>query len=193
MSRTAIVVALAAASAAAVALCAAEPPPPPQPTPQDLVGKVPPEITAKYWINSDPLKREALRGKVVLVDFWGTWCIPCREAIPHLVALHKKYAAQGLVIIGSTLEAKEKVEPFVKQMGINYAIGGGSDVFTKYNVSAIPVVFIVGKDGKVVMAADAETKFDKIESVVAAELKKSPPSDKAGDKSGDKSGEKGKQ
>ena len=66
-----------------------------------LIGKQAPELQQiKGWINSKPIKLADLRGKVVLLDFWGTWCGPCVQVIPELIKLHEKYHDKGLVVIG---------------------------------------------------------------------------------------------
>ena len=109
-----------------------------------------PEINAAYWINSGPLTLAGLRGKIVLLEFWATWCPPCLTTIPHLIEMHKDHASQGLVIVSLTNEPKEKVEPFVKQMGMTYAIGGGSTSGKDYNVRGIPHALLINPAGNVV-------------------------------------------
>ena len=115
-----------------------------------LVGTEAPEIQAAYWINSEPLTLKGLRGHVVVVEFWATWCPPCRQTIPHLIELHKQYAGKGVVIVSLTDEPKETVEPFVKEMGMTYAVGGGSLTGRAYGVSGIPSAAVVDPAGKVV-------------------------------------------
>jgi len=109
-----------------------------------------PEINAAYWINSEPLTLAALRGKTVLLEFWATWCPPCRKTIPHLVEMHKEYGSKGLVIVSLTDEPKEKVEPFAGEMGMTYAIGGGSTSGADYKVSGIPHALLIDPAGNVV-------------------------------------------
>ena len=117
-----------------------------------LVGKASPEIEAQYWINSDALTLKGLQGKVVVVEFWATWCPPCRASIPHLIGLSKKYADKGVVFIGLTDEPKDKVEPFAKEMKMTYAIGGGSPTGKAYGVTGVPTAFIVDTGGTIAWA-----------------------------------------
>jgi len=121
-------------------------------TPKPPVAKTPktPEINATYWINTHPLTLAGLRGKTVLLEFWATWCPPCRTTIPHLIELHKQYAPKGLVIVSLTNEPKETVEPFAKQMGMIYALGGGSMSGRDYRVRGIPHAFLIDPSGSVV-------------------------------------------
>ncbi|MBE3070569.1 MAG: TlpA family protein disulfide reductase [Planctomycetes bacterium] len=115
-----------------------------------LVGTEAPEIEAAYWLNSDPLTLQGLRGQIVVVEFWATWCPPCRQTIPHLIELHTQYAGKGVVIVSLTDEPKETVAPFVKEMGMPYAVGGGSKTGRAYGVQGIPSAAVIDPAGKVV-------------------------------------------
>ena len=110
-------------------------------------GKQPKEINAKGWINTDGLTLEKLKGKVVVVEFWATWCPPCRASIPHLVELRTKLDKSKVEIIGLTDEPKEKVDGFAKDMKMNYSVGYGSTSGGDYGVRGIPHAFIIGTDG----------------------------------------------
>lgn len=110
-----------------------------------------PEISAASWLNTTgPLTLSGLKGKVVVVEFWATWCPPCRQSIPHLIDLYNRYYSKGVVIIGLTNEDIAAVKPFAKSMGINYPVGAGSMSGQAYGVSGIPHAFIIGKDGSIV-------------------------------------------
>ncbi|MBS2034992.1 TlpA family protein disulfide reductase [bacterium] len=115
----------------------------------DHVGKPAIEIKAQKWLNTKPLSLAALKGKVVVVEFWATWCGPCRASIPHLKELNAKYASKGVQLVSLTDEGADVAEPFVKQNGMDYAIGAGSSTGQDYGVTGIPHAVVVGKDGKV--------------------------------------------
>lgn len=94
------------------------------------------------------------KGKVVLVDFWATWCPPCRRSIPDLIELKKKYSNKDFEILGISLDkdTQKDVPGFIKTMGINYPVLFGDDnvIKTFGGVEAIPTVFIINKQGVVV-------------------------------------------
>ena len=140
---------------------------------QGLVGKAAPEITATYWLNSPALTLQGLRGKIVVVEFWATWCGPCRRSIPHLIELYKKYNPQGVVFIGLTDEPREKVEPFAKELEMIYAVGGGSTSSDAYGVRGIPRAFLVDTAGNVVWEGHPmDTAFA---TALEEQMKKTPP------------------
>ena len=89
-------------------------------------------------------------GKVVVLDFWATWCPPCRKEIPGFVALQDKYRDQGVEVVGVTLDDSwDPVHPFMKSYGINYTIvKGDAGVVTQYGgFRGIPTTFVIDRDG----------------------------------------------
>ncbi len=121
--------------------------------PMPAVGTEPPEITAIAWLNwkgDQPPSLKSLKGKVVAVEFWATWCGPCVAGIPHLNEVYDKHAKDGLVILSLTDQAKkEYIEDFAKTKDMHYTVGVGSEAVDAYGVTGIPHAFIIGRDGKV--------------------------------------------
>ena len=109
------------------------------------------DFTLKDMYGRD-VKLSDYRGKVVLLNFWATWCPPCLEEIPAFVDLQAKYKKQGLEIIGvSVSDAREQLPPFAQQHKINYPLLVGQDhddLMEAYGaVAAIPVSIIIGRNG----------------------------------------------
>ncbi len=104
-------------------------------------------------LDGSPVSTAAWQGKVVILNFWATWCPPCREEIPELIDLANRYK-DGLQIIGVSMDdaPPEQVKQFTKQMGMNYPIVMGSrELVAEYGgVPALPTSFIINKEGRVV-------------------------------------------
>lgn len=139
-----------------------------------------PEITAGgVWINSEPLSLTALRGKVVLIDFWTYSCINCQRTLPYLKEWHKKYAHQGLVIIGVhapefEFEKNEKnVRKAVEDFGLEYPIVQDNNFTTwqAYQNHYWPAKYFIDKDGLVRYTHFGEGKYDESEAVIQQLLK----------------------
>ena len=94
------------------------------------------------------------RGKAVLLNFWATWCGPCKIEMPWFVELQQKYGSQGLQIVGVAMDdaSKEDIAKFAKDMGVNYPVLIGKEaVGDSYGgIPALPETFFIGRDGKVV-------------------------------------------
>jgi peroxiredoxin len=93
-----------------------------------------------------------LRGKVVLLNFWATWCPPCRREIPDFISLQSQYGAQGLQIVGIGTDEQEKVRAYAEENGMNYPVlFGTDDVALKYGgIDAIPTTFVIDREGRIV-------------------------------------------
>jgi thiol-disulfide isomerase/thioredoxin len=116
-----------------------------------MVGKAPPPLAAKDWLNSAPLKLDELKGKVVVLEFWGTWCTTCLGLIPHHNALAKKYKDQGLVFIGiCDAEGSEKMPQIARHYGIEYpiAIDVKNTTADTYKADSTPDFYLIDRRGK---------------------------------------------
>jgi len=114
-----------------------------------------------------------LRGKVVLVNFWATWCPPCRKEIPDLEKLYRRFGGQGLVILGISDEDMRKVEPFVSAQKITYPIllDPGSAVHKEFAIEGIPKNLVYDRAGKLVAESiDMRTEHQFLEMLAQAGL-----------------------
>ncbi len=110
-----------------------------------------PDFTLKT-LDGQEITLSQLKGKVVLLDFWATWCGPCRESIPHLIQLYNDYRGKGLELIGMDVDKGdvETVRKFVKSMDIPYPIVVASDdVARSYRVNGIPTTILIDKEGNI--------------------------------------------
>ena len=134
------------------------------------LGDAAPALKVEKWIKGGPV--DVKDGKhIYVVEFWATWCGPCRASIPHMTALQKKYKDKGVVMVGVSIDeaakrkTRENVEPFVKDMGekMEYAIAlDENDASTDkaymdaFKFDGIPCAFIIGKDGKILWAGNSD-------------------------------------
>jgi len=100
------------------------------------------------------MKLSDLRGKAVLLNFWATWCVPCKIETPWLVELQKQYGSQGLQVVGVAMDdsGKDEIEKFAKDMGVNYPVLLGKEsVGDAYGgMPYLPESYFIGRDGKIV-------------------------------------------
>jgi peroxiredoxin len=105
-------------------------------------------------LDGKTMRLSDLRGKAVLLNFWATWCGPCKIEMPWFVELQNQYASQGLQIVGVAMDdaSKEDIGKFAKDMNVNYPILIGKEaVGDQYGgVPALPESFLIGRDGKIV-------------------------------------------
>ena len=121
--------------------------------PQQGARQAAPDFNLKA-LDGKMLQLSALKGKVVLLDFWATWCPPCRAEIPHFKELYAQYHAKGLEVIGVALDdgGERDVAPFAKENQINYPLSttGAQQLAQQYGgIRGIPTTFLIDKQGKI--------------------------------------------
>jgi peroxiredoxin len=126
------------------------------------------DLSGKNWTLKD------LRGKVVLLNFWATWCPPCRKEMPDLETLYRRFGPQGLVILGVSDEEAVKVQPFIAQQKVTYPVllDPGRKVNELFQIDGIPKTFIYDREGKIVaQSIDMRTQKQFLEMLGAAGLR----------------------
>lgn len=106
-------------------------------------------------LHGNTVRLSTFRGQIVVLEFWATWCPPCKASVPALVNLHERYRGDGVIIIGISVDSggniAKKVEAFSADNHINYPVLLGSDdVARQYGVMSIPATFLIDKEGKLV-------------------------------------------
>lgn len=118
-----------------------------QVTSADLVGKPLPKLGSLEFFAEEA----NLAGKPAIVEFWATWCPPCRDSIPHLNEIYETYGSKGLQVLGITDEPKQTIRAFVKKIPIDYPVATApEELATKFGVEGIPHAFLVNKEGVIV-------------------------------------------
>jgi peroxiredoxin len=131
-----------------------------------------PDFTLKD-LSGKNVKLSALKGRVVLVEFWATWCPPCRTSIPALEKLHRAYAAKGLTILAVSMDegSWDDVRAFAKEEKMTYTVlQGTEEVSSQYAVRMIPATFLVDRQGTIQNRYLGEMSEERIEKDVQALL-----------------------
>jgi len=113
----------------------------------DMVGQKLPSGSLNF-VGAKPV----MEGKPLLLEFWATWCPPCRKSIPHLNKIHAKFKDSGLLVVGVTDEPNMVIKKFQKNVPMDYAVATdtGGRLNEKMGVSGIPHAFLVNKSGEIV-------------------------------------------
>src|SRR5438105_5933678 len=135
----------------------------------------PPEIEVAEWIEQQPVRLSDLRGKVVLLDFWATWCGPCRHTIPKINALSRKNKDRGLVVLGLTefegnvegrdvtrAEELDYLRQFKRKQSISYGFGVSDDTKTRhtYGIYSIPTAVLIDRRGRIRFLTISANNFE---------------------------------
>jgi thiol-disulfide isomerase/thioredoxin len=128
----------------------------PFPSPDEMLRMDHLGAPAPTWAGIEPASGappsvESLRGRVVVVDFWASWCGPCREIIPELNVLQDRYGAQGLSVVGITTDPPDTAAAFKERVGMRYSVevDRHADTSRAYGVSALPTLFVLDRRGVV--------------------------------------------
>ncbi|HEY1662387.1 MAG TPA: TlpA disulfide reductase family protein [Verrucomicrobiae bacterium] len=115
--------------------------------------EVAPEWSLKD-VDGKTVRSTDFKGKVVILDFWATWCGPCRAEIPGFIGLQKQYAKQGLVVIGASVDegGADVVKSFAQELGMNYPIVLADEKTQQAfgGIEAVPTAFIIDREGQIV-------------------------------------------
>lgn len=118
--------------------------------PIPIVGDIAPDFELPT-LDGEPVRLSSFRGKVLMLNFWATWCGPCRKEMPHLQRLREKYPEDVFALIGVVDEKPEEVRQFLEKRKITYPslFDKSHDVFHLYGVTGIPMTVVVGTDGEI--------------------------------------------
>ena len=114
-------------------------------------GQAAPNFTVST-ISGQQVSLENYRGRVLVLDFFATWCQPCRASIPHLVGMNRKYGQQGLYVLGMSADedGEKAVKAFADKYRISYPVAlAGESTLADFGVRSVPVMFVIDKKGRV--------------------------------------------
>jgi peroxiredoxin len=128
-------------------------------------------------INGKIVRLADYKGKSVLLNFWATWCVPCKLEMPWFMEFQKKYAPQGLAIIGIAIDDPDAVQKFAQKLGVNYRILLGTravfDAYSNVGMLGLPTTFYIDPRGKIMMQSSGSVSRSEIESEIKFVLAKS--------------------
>ncbi len=123
--------------------------------------------------NRQPQPLAQWRGKVTLVYFWATWCVPCQHEVPALIRAYEKYRSRDLVIVGIAIDQTDKVRKFTEDYGINYQVLiGGTDALELAQrmgdrIRGLPFLLVIDRQGRVVATQLGEFPDERLEAMIA--------------------------
>jgi thiol-disulfide isomerase/thioredoxin len=125
-------------------------------------------------LDGKPLRLADLKQRPVIVDFWATWCGPCRASMPHLSTMQSRYGKQGLAVIGLSVDENgpQGVRKFAQQLGVKFTLAmANDDVLDAYGpIRSIPTTFFIARNGDIVRRVvgyiDGETMEDYVREIV---------------------------
>ncbi len=140
--------------------------------PGPQVGQLAPGFTLKTY-DGQQVSLESLRGKVVVVNFWASWCVPCRDEAPILEQVWRQYKDRGVVFLGvDYVDTEPKALAYLKEFDVTYpnGIDLASKISQVYRISGVPETFFIGKDGKIAPVNTGAGDAPKYASPISAAL-----------------------
>ena len=125
-------------------------------------------------LGGNKIDTSSYAGKVVLINFWAAWCTPCAEEIPQIIALQDKYRAQGLRVIGISMDDRESaLRAFYRKYKMNYpVVAGDAKIAEAYGgILGLPTSFLIGRDGRIRAKYPGLADFAKLEQEIIALLR----------------------
>jgi thiol-disulfide isomerase/thioredoxin len=121
-------------------------------------------------ISGKRIALDSYRGHVILLDFWATWCAPCRKQIPEFIDLYKRYKSRGVIVLGVSVdESPALVKKFVKELRVNYPIllgGTRDDLQQAFGPVGFPTLYIIDRDGKIRSQQMGLTSMEEVERTI---------------------------
>ncbi|MDW8104119.1 MAG: TlpA disulfide reductase family protein [Armatimonadota bacterium] len=150
-----------------------------QPTNTLREGQTAPDVVLRFTEDGLQQSLSTYRGKVLVLDFWATWCAPCRFTMPKIEEFHQRYKDKGVTVIGVAVDVEDynQVVQFAKEMGVTYPIAADTSGEAKlyYQIRNLPTLFVIDKDGVIVMKEegyDPQSTQKKLEEAVQRALQK---------------------
>ena len=139
--------------------------PPPKPKQKQVMNLLEVGTAAPDWQLMGAEGKEhslsSYRGKVVVMDFWATWCVPCTAVMPRIQKLHQKFADKGVVVFGVNAWENSDAVALMKEKRYSYELLlNGEKIADAYKVKTLPAVYIVGSDGKIIYCHEGEDQKD---------------------------------
>jgi len=146
--------------------------------PRLRLGDTAPPLKIATYIHGEEVDFDKDRGKnIYIIEFWATWCPPCRESVPHLSKLQAKYRDDNVIIVGISMEDEKEVETFAEKMGekMDYVVAVDDDDYTTnhymggFERTGIPHAFVINREGRFVWEGHPMSVEEGIELVLSAE------------------------
>ncbi|MFN0196720.1 MAG: TlpA family protein disulfide reductase [Planctomycetaceae bacterium] len=139
-----------------------------------------PAIHARGWLNGPPLATESLKGKVVVLEGFASWCDPCARFVPQLAKLHRRFAEQGVIFISLTSEEEEDkplIQQFIDGTGVAWPVGyGATETLRDLDLEYIPATWIISREGQIVWMEGSPGRLeDAIEATLQLQPASPPP------------------